>query len=173
MLRVLGERPEEKAKHLMSAKAEGQKLKDIVVLRVHEDDIPKTAFRTRYVHFEFTLIPFGLMNAPATEEEHETRLGLILELLKKEKLYAKFSKCEFWLREVRFLWHVINGDGIHVDPNKIKTVKNWEAPRTPSKVHSFLGLVVYYRRFIENFSKIARSLTILTRKSKTYDWGKE
>ncbi|GKA04167.1 putative reverse transcriptase domain-containing protein [Tanacetum coccineum] len=74
-------------------------------------------------------------------------------------------------REVRFLWHVINGDGIHVDPNEIKTIKNWKAPRTLSKVRSFLGLVVYYRKFIENFSKIARSLTILTRKSKTYDWG--
>ncbi|GJV25159.1 reverse transcriptase domain-containing protein [Tanacetum coccineum] len=94
-----------------------------------------------------------------TREEHEVHLGLVLELLKKEKLYAKFSKCEFWLREVQFLRHVINGDGIHVDPTKIKTVENWEAPRTPSKVHSFLGLVGYYCRFIENFSKIAKPLT--------------
>ncbi|GKA55750.1 putative reverse transcriptase domain-containing protein, partial [Tanacetum coccineum] len=104
-------------------------------LRVHEDDIPKTAFRTRYGHFEFTVMPFGLTNAPATKEEHEMHLGLILELLKKEKLYAKFSKCEFWLQEVQFLGHVINGDGIHVDPSKIEAVKNWEAPRTPSEVH--------------------------------------
>ncbi|GKC09297.1 reverse transcriptase domain-containing protein [Tanacetum coccineum] len=89
-------------------------------LRVHEDDIPKTAFRTRYGHFEFTVMPFGLTNAPATREEHEVHLGLVLELLKKEKLYAKFSKCEFWLREVQFLGHVINGDGIHVDPSKIE-----------------------------------------------------
>ncbi|GJV12909.1 putative reverse transcriptase domain-containing protein [Tanacetum coccineum] len=89
-------------------------------LRVHEDDIPKTAFRTRYGHFEFTVMPFGLTNAPATREEHEMHLGLVLELLKKEKLYAKFSKCEFWLREVQFLGHVINGDGIHVDPSKIE-----------------------------------------------------
>ncbi|GJT43019.1 putative reverse transcriptase domain-containing protein [Tanacetum coccineum] len=137
-------------------------------LRVHEDDIPKTAFRTRYRHFEFTVMPFGLINAPAvfmdlmnrvcrpyldkfvivfiddiliyskTREEHEMHLGLVLELLKKEKLYAKFSKCEFWLREVQFLGHVINGDGIHVNPSKIEAVKNWEAPRTPSKVRSFL-----------------------------------
>ncbi|GJX74956.1 putative reverse transcriptase domain-containing protein [Tanacetum coccineum] len=132
-------------------------------LRVHEDDIPKTAFRTRYVHFEFTVMPFGLTNAPAvfldqmnrvcrpyldkfviafiddiliyskTREEHEMHLGLFLELLKKEKLYAKFSKCEFWLREVQFLGHVINRDGIHVDPSKIEAVKNWKAPRTPSE----------------------------------------
>ncbi|GKE70245.1 putative reverse transcriptase domain-containing protein, partial [Tanacetum coccineum] len=242
MLRVLGERPEEKVGHLMSAKAEGQKLKDIVVvknffkdkgfirpssspwgapvlfvkkkdssfrlcinyrelnkltiknryplpriddlfnqlqgsqylseidlwsgyyqLRVHEDDILKTTFRTRYGHFEFTVMPFGLMNAPAafmdlmnrvcrpyldkfvimfiddiliyskTKEEHEMHLGLVLDLLKKEKLYAKLYKCEFWLREVSFLGHVINGDGIQVDPTKIEAVKNWEAPRTPSK----------------------------------------
>nr|GFB29653.1 reverse transcriptase domain-containing protein [Tanacetum cinerariifolium] len=80
-------------------------------LRVHEDDMLKTAFRTQYGHFEFTVMPFGL----------------ILELLKKEKLYAKFSKCEFWLQEVEFLGHVINGDSIHVDPNKIEKNKtyNW------------------------------------------------
>ncbi|GKB47731.1 putative reverse transcriptase domain-containing protein, partial [Tanacetum coccineum] len=102
-------------------------------LRVHEDDIPKTAFRTRYGHFEFTVMPFGQTNAPATREEHEMHLGLVLKLIKKEKLYAKFSKCEFWLREVQFLGHVINGDGIHVDPSKIEAVKNWKAPRTPSE----------------------------------------
>ncbi|GKC98356.1 putative reverse transcriptase domain-containing protein [Tanacetum coccineum] len=131
-------------------------------LSLHEDDIPKTAFRTRYGHF-----------SSQTREEHEMHLGLVLELLKKEKLYAKFSKCEFWLQEVHFLGHVINGDGIHVDPSKIEAVKNWEAPRTPSKVRSFLGLARYYRRFIENFSKIVKSLTILTLKSKTFDWGEE
>ncbi|GKA06671.1 putative reverse transcriptase domain-containing protein [Tanacetum coccineum] len=172
-------------------------------LRVHEDDIPKTAFRTRYGHFEFTVMPFGLTNAPAifmdlmnrvcrpyldkfvivfiddiliyskTQEEHVEHLRLVLELLKKEKLYAKFSKCEFWLREVQFLGHVINGNGIHVDPSKIEVVKNWKALRTPTEVRSFLGLAGYYRRFIENFSKIAKSLTILTQKSKTFDWGEE
>ncbi|GKB63699.1 putative reverse transcriptase domain-containing protein [Tanacetum coccineum] len=172
-------------------------------LRVHEDDIPKTAFRTRYGHFEFTVMPFGLTNAPAifmdlmnrvcrpyldkfvivfiddiliyskTQEEHVEHLRLVLELLKKEKLYAKFSKCEFWLREVQFLGHVINGNGIHVDPSKIEAVKNWKAPRTPTEVRSFLGLAGYYRRFIENFSKIAKSLTILTQKSKTFNWGEE
>ncbi|GJY79146.1 ty3-gypsy retrotransposon protein [Tanacetum coccineum] len=120
-------------------------------LRVHEDDIPNTPFRTRYGHFKFTVMPFGLTNAPATREEHEDHLGLVLELLKKERLYGKFSKY----------------------PSKIEAVKNWESPRTPSKVCSFLGLVGYYRRFIENFSKIAKPLTVLTQKSKTFDWGEE
>ncbi|GJS96674.1 putative reverse transcriptase domain-containing protein [Tanacetum coccineum] len=112
-------------------------------LRVHKDDIPKTAFRTCYGHFEFTVIPFGLTNAPATREEHVEHLRLVLELLRKEKLYAKFSKCEFWLREVQFLRPVIN------------------------------GLARYYRRFIENFFKIAKSLTILTQECKSFDWGEE
>ncbi|GKC85643.1 putative reverse transcriptase domain-containing protein, partial [Tanacetum coccineum] len=102
-------------------------------LRVHEDDIPKTAFRTCYGYLKFKVMPFGLLNAPATSKEHELHLRIILELLKKEKLYAKFSKCEFWLQEVQFLRHVINGDGIHVDPSKIEEVKNWEALRTPSE----------------------------------------
>ncbi|GJT24097.1 putative nucleotidyltransferase, ribonuclease H [Tanacetum coccineum] len=152
---------------------------------------------------EFTVMPFGLTNAPAifmdlmnrvcrpyldkfvivfiddiliyskTPGEHVEYLRLVLELLKKEKLYANFSKCEFWLREVQFLRHVINGNGIHVDPSKIKVVKNWKAPRTLTEVCSFLGLAGYYRRFIENFFKIAKSLTILTQKSKTFDWGEE
>ncbi|GJY56686.1 putative reverse transcriptase domain-containing protein [Tanacetum coccineum] len=108
-----------------------------------------------------------------TQEEHVEHLRLVLELLKKEKLYAKFSKCEFWLREVQFLGHVINGNRIHVDPIKIKAVKNWKAPRTPTEVRSFLGSVGYYRRFIENFSKIAKPLTILTQKSNTFNWGEE
>ncbi|GJR49327.1 reverse transcriptase domain-containing protein [Tanacetum coccineum] len=153
--------------------------------------------------FEVTVMPFGLTNAPTvfmyfmnkvcgpyldkfvivfiddiliyskTQEEHVEYLRLVLGLLKKEKLYAKFSKCGFWLREVQFLGHVINGNGIHVDPSKIEDVKNWKAPRTPIEVCSFLGLAGYYRRFIKNFSKIAKSFTILNQKCKTFDWGKE
>ncbi|GJU06221.1 putative reverse transcriptase domain-containing protein [Tanacetum coccineum] len=137
------------------------------LLECNEDDILKTAFRTRYGHFEFTVMPFGLTNAPAIKEEHEMQSSInYITAIKKEKLYAKFFKCEFWLQEVQFLGHVINGDGIHVDPKKIEYVKNWEAPRTPFKVCSFLGLVGYYRRFIENFSKIAKPLTILTQEEK-------
>ncbi|GJU82898.1 reverse transcriptase domain-containing protein, partial [Tanacetum coccineum] len=172
-------------------------------LRVHEDDIPKTAFRTRYGHFEFTVMPFGLTNAPAvfmdlmnrvckpyldkfvivfiddiliyskTKEDHEVHLGLVLELLRKEKLYAKFSKCEFWLQEVHFLGHVVNQNGIHVDPSKIEAVKNWKTPTTPSEIQSFLGLAGYYRWFIINFSKIAKPLTSLTQKNQKYVWGVE
>ncbi|GJT57974.1 putative reverse transcriptase domain-containing protein [Tanacetum coccineum] len=108
-----------------------------------------------------------------TWEEHVKHLRLVLKLLNKKKLYAKFSKCEFRLRKVQFIGHVINGNGIHVDPSKIEVVKNWKAPRTPTEVCSFLGLVGYYRRFIENFSKIANSLTILTQKCKTFDLGEE
>ncbi|GKB71536.1 putative reverse transcriptase domain-containing protein [Tanacetum coccineum] len=101
-------------------------------LRVHDDDISKTAFRTRYGHFEFTIMPFGLTNALAIKEDHENNLRLMLDLLRKEKLYAKFSKCEFWLQEVHFLRHVVNHDGIHMDPSKTEAVKSWKAPTTPS-----------------------------------------
>ncbi|KAJ0801140.1 putative nucleotidyltransferase, Ribonuclease H [Helianthus annuus] len=170
-------------------------------LRVREDDIPRTAFRTRYGHYEFMVMPFGLTNAPAvfmdlmnrvckpyldrfvivfiddiliyskTKSDHERHLRLILTLLNTEKLYAKFSKCEFWLKEVQFLGHVVNDKGIHVDPVKIKAVQEWQAPRTPTEVRSFLGLAGYYRRFIANFSRIALPLTALTHKGKPFDWG--
>ncbi|GJU47379.1 putative nucleotidyltransferase, ribonuclease H [Tanacetum coccineum] len=172
-------------------------------LRVREEDIPKTAFRTRYRHFEFTVMPFGLTNAPAvfmdlmnrvcrpyldkfvivfiddiliyskSKEEHEVHLKLILELLEKEKLFRKFSKCEFWLQEVHFLGHVVNSKGIHVDPSKIEAVKNWKPPKTPTEIRSFLGLAGYYRRFIINFSKIAKPLTLLTQKNQKFKWGDE
>nr|GEX93246.1 putative reverse transcriptase domain-containing protein [Tanacetum cinerariifolium] len=138
-------------------------------LRVHEDDIPKTTFRTRYRHFEFTVMPFGLTNAPSTKEGHEVHLKLVLELLKKERLYAKFLKCEFWLQEVHFIGYVVNHNDIHVDPSKIKAVKNWKAPTTPYEIRSFLRLAGYYRRFIANFSKIAKPLTSLTQKNKKYE----
>ncbi|GJZ54392.1 putative reverse transcriptase domain-containing protein [Tanacetum coccineum] len=94
-------------------------------LCVHEDDIPKTAFRMKYGHFKFTM-----------KKDPEVHLKLVLELLRKEKLYAKFSKCEFWLQEVRFLGHVVNQSGIHVDPSKIEAVKNWKTPTTPSEIRS-------------------------------------
>nr|GEZ30685.1 putative reverse transcriptase domain-containing protein [Tanacetum cinerariifolium] len=155
------------------------------------------------MHFEFTVMPFRLTNAPVlfmdlmnrvckpyldkfviifidyivvyskSKDEHKVHLRLVLELLKKEELYAKFSKCEFWLQEVQFLGHVVNQSGIHVDPSKIVAVKNWKAPKTPSEIRSFLGLAGYYRRFIANFSKIAKPLTSLTQKNKKYEWGVE
>ncbi|GKD84432.1 putative reverse transcriptase domain-containing protein, partial [Tanacetum coccineum] len=112
-------------------------------LRVREEDIPKTAFRTRYGHFEFTVIPFGLTNAPG----------------------------EFWLKEVQFLGHVVNRDSIHVDPSKVESVKNWMTPESSTEIRSFLGLAGYYRRFIENFSKMTKPLTLLTQKNKTHVWG--
>ncbi|GJR55815.1 reverse transcriptase domain-containing protein [Tanacetum coccineum] len=142
-------------------------------LRVHDDDISKTAFRTRYGHFEFTIMPFGLTNAPTMKEDHENHLRLMLELLRKEKLYAKFSKSEFWLQEVHFIGHMVNHEGIHVDPSKIEAVKSWKSPTTPSKVRSFLGLAGYYRCFIENFSKIAKPLISLTQKNQKYEWGEK
>ncbi|GJV88731.1 putative reverse transcriptase domain-containing protein [Tanacetum coccineum] len=172
-------------------------------LRVRDEDIPKTAFRTRYGHYEFQVMPFGLTNAPAVfmdlmnrvckpyldkfvivfindiliysrnKEEHANHLRIILELLKKEKLYAKFSKCDFWIRIVQFLGHLIDSQGLHVDPAKIEAVKNWASPTTPTEIRQFLGLAGYYRRFIEGFSKIAKSLTELTQKNKKYIWGED
>ncbi|GJW65366.1 putative reverse transcriptase domain-containing protein [Tanacetum coccineum] len=148
-------------------------------LCIKEEDIPITAFRTRYGHFEFQVMPFGLTNAPDVfmdmmnrvcktyfdkfvivfiddilvyskdEEEHGKHLKIILKLLKKERLYAKFLKCDVWLDLVQFLGHVIDRNGVHVDPAKIETIKNWAAPTTPTEVRQFLGLAGYYQRFIE------------------------
>ncbi|GJV67014.1 putative nucleotidyltransferase, ribonuclease H [Tanacetum coccineum] len=137
-------------------------------LRVREEDIPKTAFRTRYRHYEFQVMPFGLTNAPA--KEHVEYLKTIIELLKKEELYAKFSKCEFWIHTVKFLGHVIDSSSIHVDPTKIEAVKNWASLTTPLEICQFLGLAGYYRRLIEGFSKIAKPITELTQKDRKFDW---
>ncbi|GJY87466.1 putative reverse transcriptase domain-containing protein [Tanacetum coccineum] len=115
-------------------------------LRIKEEDIPITAFRTRYGHFEFQEMPFGLTNVPA---------------------------CDFWLDSVQFLGHVIDRSGVHVDPAKIKAIKSWAAPTTPTEVRQFLGLTGYYRRFIEGFSLISKPLTKLTQKDNKYEWGKE
>ncbi|GKA35120.1 putative reverse transcriptase domain-containing protein [Tanacetum coccineum] len=140
-------------------------------LKVREEDISKTAFRTRYGHYEFQVMPFGLTNAPANKQEHEEHLKIILELLKKEELYAKFSKCEFWIPKVQFLGHVIDSKGIHVDPAKIESVKDWTSPKSPTEIRQFLGLAGYYRRFIEGFSKIAKPMTKLTQKKVKFEWG--
>ncbi|GJQ99140.1 putative reverse transcriptase domain-containing protein [Tanacetum coccineum] len=131
-------------------------------LRVRDEDIPKTAFRTRYGHYEFQVMPFGLTNAPAVfmdlmNQEYANHLRIILELLKKEKLYAKFSKCDFWIHIVQFLGHLIDSQGLYVDPAKIKAVQNWTSPTTPTEISEFLELASFYQRFIKDFSKIAKN----------------
>ncbi|GKF50407.1 putative reverse transcriptase domain-containing protein, partial [Tanacetum coccineum] len=95
------------------------------------------------------------------------------ELLKKEKLYAKFSKCDFWISIVQFLGHLIDSQGLHVDPAKIEAVNNWTSPTTPTEIRQLLGLAGYYRRFVKDFSKIAKSLTELNQKNKKYIWGED
>ena len=94
-----------------------------------------------------------------------------MSTLSREKLYAKFSKCEFWLPEVQFLGHLVNQKGIMVDPAKVEAVMKWEVPKTPTEIRSFLGLAGYYRRFIQDFSKIATPLTQLTKKNVAFNWG--
>ncbi|GJZ35686.1 putative reverse transcriptase domain-containing protein [Tanacetum coccineum] len=156
---------------------------------------------TRYGHYEFQVMAFGLTNAlvvfmdlmnrmckpfldkfmivfindiliySKNKKEHEEHLKAVLELLKKEKLYAKFSKCEFWILKVQFLDNVIDSQGIHMDPTNIESIKNWESPKTPMENRQFLGLAGYYRRFIEGFLKIAKSMTKLTPKGVKFDWG--
>nr|GEY26366.1 putative reverse transcriptase domain-containing protein [Tanacetum cinerariifolium] len=157
----------------------------------------------RYGHFEFQVMSFGLTNAPAVfmdlmnrvrkpyldnfvivfiddiliysknKEDHEKHLKIILELLKNEKLYAKFSKCDFWLKSVQFLGHMIDSNGVHVDPTNVEAIQNWYAPTTPTEVRQFLGLAGYYRRFIEGFSLISKPLSKLTQKNKKYECGME
>ena len=151
-------------------------------LRIRETNIPKTAFRTRYGHFEFIVMPSRLTNALAAfmdlmhrvfqpyldqflvvfiddiliyskfEEEHEDHLRIVLQVLRDHQLYAKFSKCEFWLNEVKFLGHMISASGVSVDPEKVEAVMSWERPKSVFDIHSFFGFTGYYRRFIEDFS---------------------
>ncbi|GJX59009.1 putative reverse transcriptase domain-containing protein [Tanacetum coccineum] len=172
-------------------------------LKVHDEDIPKTAFRTRYGHYELQVMPFGLTNTPAvfmdlmnqvcklyldkfvivfiddiliyskSKAEHAEHLKLILELLKKEELYAKFSKCGFWLSKVQLLGHVIDSEGIHVDPAKIESIKDWGSPKTLTEIRQFLGLAGYYRRFIEGFLKISKPMTKLTQMNVKFDWSEK
>jgi hypothetical protein len=167
-------------------------------LKIKESDIPKTAFVTRYGQYEFTVMSFGLTNAPAyfmnlmnkvfmeeldkfvvvfiddiliyskSVDEHEQHLRVVLERLRAHKLYAKFSKCEFWLEKVAFLGHVLTAEGVAVDPEKVEAVSNWQQPTNVSEIRSFLGLAGYYRRFIEGFSKIARPMTELLKKEKKF-----
>jgi hypothetical protein len=170
-------------------------------LKVKEEDIPKTAFVTRYGHHEFRVVPFGLTNAPAafmnlmnlvlmpyldkfvvvfiddiliysrSTEEHAEHLRSLLQTLRERQLYAKFKKCEFWLEEVAFLGHVISGKGIAVDPSKVEAVLAWEPPTNVTEIRSFLGLAGYYRRFIEGFSQKAAPMTKLLKKGTPFIWN--
>jgi hypothetical protein len=172
-------------------------------LKIRPEDIPKTAFTCKYGLYEYTVMSFGLTNAPAffmhlmnivfmdyldtfvvifiddiliyskSEAEHEKHLRLVLQRLREHKLYAKLSKCEFWIDEVPFLGHVISKGGIAVDPGKVKDVLDWVVPQTVKEVRSILGLAGYYRRFIENFSKIAKPLTSLLEKGVDFSWTDE
>jgi hypothetical protein len=169
-------------------------------LKIRATDIPKTAFITRYGLYEYTVMSFGLTNAPAyvmylmnkvfmeyldkfvvvfidnilifskNEEEHNEHLRLVLQKLRENQLYAKLNKCKFWLKEVSFLGHIISEGGISVDPSKIKDVLGWNTPQNVSDIRSFLGLVEYYRRFIEGFSKISKPMTELLAKGNTFEW---
>ncbi|GJU12145.1 putative reverse transcriptase domain-containing protein [Tanacetum coccineum] len=146
-------------------------------LRVREQDLPKTAFRTRVCkpYLDKFVIVFidDILIYSKDKKKHEEHLKAILRLLKEEKLYAKFSKCDFWIPKVQFLGHVIDSRGIHVDPAKIESIKDWASPKTPTEIRQFLGLAGYYRRFIEGFSKIAKSMTKLTQKEVKFDWGEK
>ena len=163
-------------------------------LRVKEVDVSKTAFRTRYGHYEFLVMPFGFTNALAAfmdlmnrvfhpyldqfvvvfiddilvyskdAQEHEHHLMIVLQILRENQLFAKLSKCDFWLKEVSFLSHIVYVEGIRVDPVKIEAIMNWKPPQNVTKVRSFLGLAGYYGRFVQGFSVIASSLTRLLRK---------
>ncbi|GJX20587.1 putative reverse transcriptase domain-containing protein [Tanacetum coccineum] len=145
LLRVQGEQTKESSKSMKGTKSNEPKLGDILIVQ----------------------------DFPESKEDHEVHRKLVLELINKEKLFAKFFKCEFWLQEVHFLRHIVNDKGIYVDPSKIEAVKNWKAPKSPSDIQSFLGLAGYYRRFIMNFSKISKPLTLLTQKNQKYEWGVE
>jgi hypothetical protein len=172
-------------------------------LKIRESDIRRTAFYTRYGLYEYTVMSFGLTNTPAyfmylmnkvfmqyldkfvvvfiddilvfskMEEEHGKHLRLVLEKLRSNKLYAKFSKCEFWLTKVAFLGHVISAGGVSVDSSRVKDVLNWMPPTTTSEIQSFLGLAGYYRRFIKDFSKIAKPMMKLLEKNKAFEWTVE
>ncbi|GKB78220.1 putative reverse transcriptase domain-containing protein [Tanacetum coccineum] len=155
VLQVQGERSEESLKSLRSIKMDDQKLEDILIVHDFPDVFPEDLSGLPpfwQVEFRIDLVPGA---SPIYKKDHEVHLKLVLELLKKEKLYAKFSKCEFWLQEIHLLGHVVNDNGIHVDPSKIEVVKNWKAPKSSSKIRSFLGLVddfvVYYDALNQGF----------------------
>jgi hypothetical protein len=172
-------------------------------IKIRASDIPKTAFSTRYGLYEFLVMSFGLTNAPAyfmylmnsifmpeldkfvvvfindilvyskNEEEHARHLHVVLQRLREHHLYAKLSKCDFWLKEIKFLGHTISQAGIAVDPDKVQEVMNWKPPMTVHQIRSFLGLAGYYRRFIPDFSRIVKLITELLKKEAKFVWGQK
>ena len=158
-----------------------------------------TSFRTRYGHYEFLVMLFGLMNASTafmdhmnrvfreyldsfiivliddiliyskTKEEHEQHFRLTLQVLRQHQLYAKFSRCELWVILVTFLGHVVSDIGVEVDPRKTKVVKNWQNSLSPTDIHSLLGFNGYYHMFVETFSSITASLIALTKKKPKFE----
>jgi hypothetical protein len=172
-------------------------------VRINDEDINKTSFKTRYGHYEFTVVPFGLSNAPVvfmclmngvfrdyldkfvivflddilvyfkTKEEHEEHLRMVLQVLREHHLYAKLSKCSFYQRKIHYLGHIILEEGIAMDPEKVEAIREWTVPRNVEEVRSFMGLAGYYRRFIAEFSRIAHPITSLQRKEKKFQWTEE
>jgi hypothetical protein len=172
-------------------------------IKIRASDIPKTAFSTRYGLYEYLVMSFGLTNASAyfmylmnsvfmpeldkfvvifiddilvyskNEDEHTEHLHIVLQRLRDHHLYAKLSKCDFWLREIKFLGHTISQDGISVDPEKVQEVMNWKLPTTVRQIWSFLGLAWYYQRFIPDFSRIAKLMTELLKKGVKYEWSQK
>jgi hypothetical protein len=170
-------------------------------IKIKPDDVPKTAFSNRYGLYEYLVMSFGLTNAPAyfmylmnsvfmpeldkfvvvfindiliyskNKEDHADHIRVVLQQLRDHRLYAKFSKCEFWLDSVKFLGHTISSEGISVDPTKVQEVMDWKPPTSVHQICSFLGLAGYYRRFISDFSKIAKPMTELLKKEIKFHWN--
>jgi hypothetical protein len=172
-------------------------------VRIKDEDINKTTFRTRYRQYEFTVVPFGLSNRPAVfmclmngvfrdyldkfvivfpddimvysklEEEHEQHLRMVFQVLRENQLYAKLRKCSFYQEQIHYLGHIILKDGIAVDPEKIEAIREWSVPKNLMEVRSFMGLASYYRRFITGFSRIAHPISSLKRKENKFQWTKD
>jgi hypothetical protein len=172
-------------------------------IKIHHEDVPKTAFTTSYGLYEYLVMSFGLTNAPAhfmylmnsvfmpeldkfvmvfidnifvyskNEVEQEKHLRIVLQWLCDNQLYAKFIKCAFWLKEVSFLGHVISAEGITVDPSKVQEVLHWKSPRSVTQIRSLLILAGYYHQFIPNFSKIAKPMTKLFEKDAKFKWSSQ
>jgi hypothetical protein len=172
-------------------------------VRIKDEDINKPAFQTRYGHYEFVVIPFGLTNSPTTfmclmnnifsqyldkflvvfiddilvysktKEEHDERLRIVLQTLRKHKLYTKFNKCDFYQKEIQYLGHVISSEGIVIDPEKINAIMEWPIPKDVADIRSFMGITRYYRRFIEGFSKMFYLITSLQKKGTKFNWSQK